>query len=104
MPDSVEEIVDLAIGHDERVANAARQLTATAITRLNAVLQYGTPQQQQQVLRAFIPALLRQAEKNEQNEEIAQLRADLAELRAEMHDYETPEEDVEPTPEIPSDA
>lgn len=104
-PGTIEEIVDIAIGHDERVANAARQLTSTAIIRINHVLQYGTPQQQQQVLRAFIPALIKQAEKSEQNEEIARLRKDLDELRASKDAYETPAEDEDPIiTEIPTDA
>lgn len=100
----IDEIVDLAVGHDERVANAARQLTAVAISRLNHVLQYGTPQAQQQLLRAFVPALLRQAESKGQNEEIAQLRAEMQALREDMQGYETPPEDEDPPPDIPTDA
>ena len=104
MADPVEEIVDIAIGHDERVANAARQLTANAIIELQKMLTYGTPQVKLQLLRSFIPPLIRQAESTGGNEEIAALRREMLELRRDMGEYQTPDEIEEPTPEIPTDA
>lgn len=100
---TVDEIVDLAVGHDERVSAAARQLTATAIIELNNLLKWGTPQAKLQVLRSFIPPLIRQAQSTEGSEEIAQLRKELAEFREEMTTYETPDEDEDPIPDIPTD-
>lgn len=69
---------------DPAMQKAVRQLAIMAIRKTHHYLQNGSPQVQMQILRSFIPALIREMSKGDEGDGHDQLRAEFESLRREM--------------------
>ena len=105
-PNIVDAIVEAA-AHDQTLAIAARELTTQAILQIDEILQHGTPAAKQQILRSFVPALIRVGEATQVNEEMEQMRNEFRTMMDEMRKYEGPgdgkQERDEMVDEVPTD-
>lgn len=69
---------------DPDMQRAVRKLAVMAIRKTNHFLVNGSPQVQMQILRSFIPALIREMARGDDGDEHAELRAEFESLRKEM--------------------
>ncbi len=98
----IDAIVDVAASQDATLSAAARELTTRAILEIDDILEHGTPAAKQQILRSFVPALIRAGEAQHTNEEMDQMREDFRQLRKEMREH-TIDEKVQERDEMPED-
>lgn len=91
----VDAIVQAALSTDEQLVAAARELTSVALVEIHNILQFGTPAAKQQILRSFIPALVKAGGEKSENQELAELQQRFEAFRAEMMGYEVPTEPPE---------
>lgn len=83
-------IVATATSQDQTLAAAARELTTRAILEIDDILEHGTPAAKQQILRSFVPALIRAGEAQQTNEEMDQMRSEFRSMMDELRKYEGP--------------
>lgn len=91
----VDAIVNAALSTDEQLVAAARELTGIAITEIHGILKFGTPAAKQQILRSFIPALIKAGGEKSENQELSDLKDKFETFRNEMMGYEVPTEPPE---------
>lgn len=100
-------IVATATSQDQTLAAAARELTTRAILEIDDILEHGTPAAKQQILRSFVPALIRAGEAQQTNEEMDQMRTEFRSMMDELRKYEGPgegkQERDEMVEEVPAD-
>lgn len=82
--DDLAEAVAAVAATDPQIQAAVRQLAIMAVRKTHHYLRNGSPQVQLQILRSFIPALIREMGKTGDNDEYAQLKAEMESLRREM--------------------
>lgn len=114
----VGAIVEAASSDDE-IAESARELTTRAILAIDDILMHGTPAAQLQILKSFVPALIRAGEAKQTNEAMDVMRKEFEELRKGVREYvvdvdatqerdEMPEavkvDEVKAEPDLPSQA
>ena len=69
---------------DPDMQRAVRNLAIMAIRKTHHFLQNGSPQVQMQILRSFIPALIREMARGDESDGHDELRAEFESLRKEM--------------------
>lgn len=74
-------------------------LTLRSLDHAEELLEDGTPQVKMQVMRSVIPTLVKSLAKDEQDAELAELRAQMVELRKDIMRAGTIEATASPTPE-----
>lgn len=84
--DVTGEAVTAAVGQDEELATAAHTLAARAIATASQMLTYGSPQVQLKIVISLLPSIGRALAAQTEDEELAELRAQLRGLQTAMLD------------------
>jgi hypothetical protein len=82
--DDLASVIAETAMSDPAMQKAVRNLAIMAIRKTHHFLQNGSPQVQMQILRSFIPALIREMSKGDESDGHDQLRAEFESLRREM--------------------
>lgn len=69
---------------DQEVRAKVKELALKALDEVEDILDHGTPAVKTTVLRSFVPALVREMNKKKEDDEIQELKAQMAELIKEM--------------------
>jgi len=78
-------VVAAAVADDDELANAARQLAWKSIEIAQYFLDHGSPQMKLRVVQSLMPAVAKAlSARNDADESLAQLRADLTSLHQSM--------------------
>lgn len=82
--DELAQAVAQAAMSDPEMQAAVRKLAVMAIRKTHHYLQNGSPQVQMQILRSFIPALIREMAKGDESDGHDELRSEFETLKREM--------------------
>lgn len=82
--DDLAEAVASVVMTDPDMQRAVRGLAVTAIKKTHYFLTNGSPQVQMQILRSFIPALIREMARGDESDGHDVLREEFESLRKEM--------------------
>lgn len=82
-----DDLVDVIAGvaaADPEIAGAVREIALIAIRKLRYYLENGSPPMQMQILRSFIPALIREMNKTSDEDGMGEMKEEFEKLRKEM--------------------
>lgn len=82
--DDLSQAVAQVAASDPEIQAAVRALAVMAIRKTHHYLKNGSPQIQMQILRSFIPALIREMGKTGDTDEHSELKKEFEALRREM--------------------
>lgn len=82
--DDISSAVAQVAASDPEIQAAVRSLAVLAVRKTHHFLVNGSPQVQMQILRSFIPALIREMNRGEEGDGHDDLRQEFESLRQEM--------------------
>lgn len=106
MPKSSDPVAAMAVEiakNDAEIEHKVRLLALDALHHAQYILDYGTPALKMQVIRSVLPAMTKELAREQEDEAITKMRAEMIEMFKEMRGSALPDSPITEDDELDAD-